>query len=180
MKLFIFAILASLSFSSTAQIKSAKLQASGLTCSMCSNSIHKALETLPFVDKIVANIKESTFNITFKEGQNIDIDAIKNKVDDAGFSVANLALVVDLDKKELKNDTHISINGLTFHILKTSEKVGNANEVITISDKGFVPTKVFKKNKALIKMDCYETGVAASCCTKDGIAAGTRIYHITI
>lgn len=180
MKLLLIAFLASLSLSSSAQIKSAKLQASGLTCSMCSNSINKALQTLPFVDKVIANIKESTFSIKFKEGTKVDIDAIKEKVDGAGFSVSNLSLVMDLDKVKLSDDSHVTVSGNTFHVLKTSAKIGNSNQVVNLSDKNFVSSKVFKKNKSLTKMECYETGMSGTCCSKDGIAAGTRIYHITI
>lgn len=172
--------MASLSISTSAQIKSAKLQASGLTCSMCSNSINKALQTLPFVDKVIANIKESTFSISFKQGEKVDIDAIKGKVDGAGFSVAKLSLVLDLDKLALIPDSHINSDGLTFHILKASSKTGISNQTVSINDKGFVSAKEFKKNKSLTKMECYETGIAASCCTKEKIAAGTRIYHISI
>lgn len=40
-----------------AQLKNATCSASGLTCSMCSNAINKALLSLDFVDKVTANIK---------------------------------------------------------------------------------------------------------------------------
>ncbi|NDF99832.1 MAG: copper chaperone, partial [Chitinophagia bacterium] len=42
-----------------AQFSQAKLQATGLTCALCSKAIHQALEKLPFVQKVSAQIKES-------------------------------------------------------------------------------------------------------------------------
>ena len=74
----------------------------------------------------------------------------------------------------------MTVDGSVFHILKTSTKIGSSAQVVSISDKNFVNAKAFKKNKSLTNMECYETGVAGKCCNKAGIAAGTRIYHITI
>ena len=39
------------------QVTKVSIQASGLTCSMCSNAINKSLRSLDFVDKVDANIK---------------------------------------------------------------------------------------------------------------------------
>lgn len=70
-----------------ARVTKVYLQASGLTCSMCSNSINKALKTLDFIDKVDADIKNYTFEISFKANSIVDFDKIKKKVEDAGFSV---------------------------------------------------------------------------------------------
>jgi len=61
------------------------MQASGLTCSMCSNAINKSVKSIDFVEKVMANIQTSTFEITFKPGSTIDFDLLKKKVEDAGF-----------------------------------------------------------------------------------------------
>ena len=63
----IFLLLAiSISMVTKAQVTKVSLQASGLTCSMCSNAINKALKSLDFVDKVEADIKNYTFEILFK------------------------------------------------------------------------------------------------------------------
>lgn len=49
------------------QIKSATLRASGLTCSMCSKAIFKALEKVSFVKSIDADVEKSRFMVLFKE-----------------------------------------------------------------------------------------------------------------
>lgn len=77
-----------------AQVTKVYLQASGLTCSMCSNSINKALKTLDFIDKVDADIKNYTFEISFKANSIVDFDKIKKKVEDAGFSVSDFVAIL--------------------------------------------------------------------------------------
>ena len=163
-----------------AQIKKVSLQASGLTCSMCSNAINKSLKSLSYVDKVMANIQTSTFDISFKPGVKLNFDELKKKVEDAGFFVANLNATVNFNNLAVQKDQHINYEGMTFHVLNANGQVLNGEQIIKIVDKGFVAAKTFKKNTLLTKMDCYKTGVAASCCKKDGLAAGSRIFHVTI
>jgi hypothetical protein len=56
----------------------------------------------------------------------------------------------------------------------------NGEKTITMVDKDFVTAKEFRKYSAATKMKCILTGKAASCCEKEGLPAGTRIYHVTI
>lgn len=163
-----------------AQITKATLQASGLTCSMCSNAINKSLKSVDFVEKVEANIKNSTFDITFKPGSIVVIDQLKNKVEDAGFFVASLTAEVNLEKTALSNDSHIEIGGSTFHFLNIKDQVAEGKKVLKILDKGYVTPKTFKQNSKYTTMDCYKTGKASACCTKNGLAKGSRIYHVTM
>jgi len=71
-------------------IKKVSLVASGLTCSMCSKAIFKALTKLDFVDEVKVDIELSKFVLTFKSGKTVMIDQIKSAVADAGFSVQSL------------------------------------------------------------------------------------------
>ena len=71
-------------------IKKVSLVASGLTCSMCSKAIFKALTKLDFVDVVKVDIEQSKFVLTFKSGKTVVIDQIKSAVADAGFSVESL------------------------------------------------------------------------------------------
>jgi copper chaperone CopZ len=163
-----------------AQITKVTLQASGLTCSMCSNAINKSLKTLGFVEKVEANIKNSSFEITFTLGSKVEIDQLKDKVEDAGFFVASLTAVINFDSTALANDTHVEIGGTTFHFLNIKEQVVTGAKTVKILDKGYVTAKAFKLNSKYTTMECYKTGKASSCCSKGGVAEGTRIYHVTI
>ena len=153
-----------------AQVKAVTIQASGLTCSMCSNSIFKALKTLTFVEKVDANIKTSSFDISFKPNADIDFDRLKAKVEDAGFFVANFTITYHFDGVTVSNDKHITLGKNAFHFLNVKEQVLSGNRKIRLLDKGYVSAKEFKKNSSFTKMPCYKTG-------DEG---GTRIFHVTI
>src|SRR6478736_779050 len=88
MKKILLVLAITISIAAKAQVTKVYLQASGLTCSMCSNAINKALKTLDFVDKVDADIKNYTFEILFKEASHVDFNKIRRKVEDAGFSVS--------------------------------------------------------------------------------------------
>ena len=79
-------------FQSNGQFTKATLQATGLTCAMCSNAINKALQAKPFIQSVKSDIKNSAFNIVFKENADVDIDEIRKAVEDAGFAVGSLKL----------------------------------------------------------------------------------------
>src|SRR5689334_5111049 len=89
---------------SQAQFTTARLQASGLTCAMCNNAINKALKGLAFVSTVKSDIKNAAFDIQFKEGTPVDIDAMKTAVEDAGFFVAKLQLTGNFNNVNVKND----------------------------------------------------------------------------
>ena len=163
-------ILVLVSFTMEAQVKTVNIQASGLTCSMCSNSIFKALQTLDFVDKVDANIKNSSFNISFKPGTDIDFDKLKAKVEDAGFFVANFTVVLNFAKLAIANDTHVNVGKSVFHFLNVKNTELSGDQTIRLLDKGFVSAKEYKKNSSLTKMACYKTGEEN----------GKRIFHVTI
>ncbi len=163
-----------------AQISKVNMQASGLTCSMCSKSINNALKTLDFVEKVFANIKTSGFEINFKPGADVDFDLLKKKVEDAGFFVSKFVVTMRFNGQVVTNDEHVKSNGKTFLFLNVKSQQLNGDKDITLLDKGFVQPKVYKKNAGLTKMACYKSGVAESCCEKEGLVKGTRIFHVTI
>jgi copper chaperone CopZ len=67
------------SMASQSQVSKVYLQASGLTCSMCSKSIDKALKTLDFIEKVDADVKNYTFEISFKANSYVDFDKIRRR-----------------------------------------------------------------------------------------------------
>lgn len=170
MKNLIIIILIALSASVQAQVKGITIQASGLTCSMCSNAIFKALKTVDFVDQVDANIKTSSFEVTVKPGAIIDFDKLKDKVEDAGFFVAGFTVNYNFDDLAITNDTHVKVGNSTFHFLNVKNGVLSGEKKIRFLDKGFVSAKEYKKNSGLTKKACYKTGEEH----------GKRIFHVTI
>lgn len=164
----------------SAQIQKVTLQASGLTCSMCSKSIYKSLSALSFVQEVKSDIKNSSFEISFKDSMQVDLDVLQKAVTNAGFSVASCKAVVNFNNQSVKNDAHIEQNGKTWHFLNVQPQTLNGTKTVVVVDKNFVTTKEFKKYSKFTTMKCYETGVMESCCTKSNSTAGKRIYHVTI
>lgn len=163
-----------------AQVTSVNLQASGLTCSMCSNAINKALKSIDYVAGVQANIKNSSFEISFKPNAKVDFDQIRKKVEDAGFHIAKLTATIFFNNQHVETDTHVKVDGMLFHFLNVGNQTLDGDKTIQVIDKGYVSAKEFRKNELFTKMDCYKTGVAGSCCTKNGIRPGARIFHVTI
>lgn len=179
-KIIILLLAAVIAVSVNAQFKTAMLQASGLTCAMCTKAINNSLEKLPFIQSVKSDIKNSAFDIVFKPNINFDIDYLKKAVEDAGFTVGKLKLVGNFDNVSIKNNGHTQINNKTFHFLKINDQVLNGSQQITIVDKNYLTTKEFKKFRLATQMECVQTGKASACCKKEGVDENTRIYHATI
>jgi copper chaperone CopZ len=164
-------------FASYSQVSKVSLQASGLTCSMCSKAVKSALEEVSFVDKVQVDIKNQQYNLSFKEGASVDIDALAKAVEDAGFSVASMNVTATVDNIKLEKDNHIKIGNSYFHFLNASGQQISGSAKFNIVDKQFVTEKEFKKYSALTKMKCVQTGKSAACCSTGDLAEETRIYH---
>ncbi len=139
-----------------AQITSVSLQASGLTCSMCSNAINKSLKTVDFVQKVEADLRTYTFEISFKPGSDVDFDMLKNKVESAGFFVCAFVATIHFNGVQVTNHQALVIQNKTLLFLDISDQVLDGEKRVKLLDKGFVPGSSFKKNAYLVSSpQCY-------------------------
>jgi len=166
--------------SANAQVSKINLQASGLTCSMCSNAINKSLKTLSFIDNIKSNIKESEFEIQIKPNSKVDFSAVKKKVEDAGFFVAKMEAIVDLQNVNIENDAHIDFQGDVLHFMNVKPRLLNGLTQIRFLDKGYVSAKEYKKNSTMTSMNCFRSGKTILCCEGKHQKAGQTLYHVTL
>jgi copper chaperone CopZ len=143
--LFLF-ITTGFSFVTYAQVTKVSLQASGLTCSMCSNSVYKSLKTIGFIDKIDANIKTSTFEITFRPADHIDFDILKVKVEDAGYAVAKFVATIQCRDVKVEGNEPVRIGNVMLQFVNLKEKSLNGEKKVRIVSKGFIPSREYKKN----------------------------------
>lgn len=178
-KLFVM-LLVLLCAGAKAQINTISLQASGLTCSLCSKAVKSALEAVPFVDKVGVDIKNQQYNLTLKEGNPVDLDALNKAVQNAGFSVASMKVSALVHQSKAEKDEHLKIGGENFHLLNAAGQSLDGSVTFSVVDKGFVSAKEFKKYAALTKMSCVQTGQMAGCCASDHAPGKNRIYHVII
>jgi copper chaperone CopZ len=144
MKKFFLLVAITISTIVTAQVSKVSLQASGLTCSMCSNAINKALKTLDFVDKVDADIKNYTFEISFKDAKPVDFDKIRKKVEDAGFSVSAFVVAIYFDGVQLKENEPVQVSDQSLFFVNGKNQLLSGVQNVKVLDQGFVPSKQSK------------------------------------
>ncbi|MEJ2883964.1 heavy-metal-associated domain-containing protein [Pedobacter sp. GR22-6] len=170
----IFFILLAAGKVSAQQISSAELQVTGLTCSMCSQATEKSLRTLDFIEAIKPDLNRNVFVIDFKKDKGVNIDQIKNKVQDAGFSVGNLTAVFNFSNTKVDDNGQAIVGSNVYKFLNTKGKTLNGPVKANVVDKDFISGSAFKKAAAQYKTESYASGAG----TVNG--KKTRIYHLTI
>ncbi len=139
LKLFLVACSFVLVGSINAQIKSAEVLASGLTCSMCSKAIFKALSQLDFVDTVKVNIETSVYQLRFKKDSAVKIEGIRDAVYDAGFAIAKLSITADWKDKTAVKDLVFNDLGYQFKWQTKVNKTLSSNQKVVIVNKDIQP-----------------------------------------
>ncbi len=177
--IFMMVLLSLSAFIVSAQQASVSLEASGLTCSMCSKAVLNALEEVDNVNKVRVDIKNQQYQISFTDDTKINFDALAKAVEDAGFSVANLKVTMEVPPTKLGKDEHVQIGSQYFHFLNAGNQQLEGKASFTLVDKNFTSAKNFKKYSAMSKMECVQTGKTSHCCSSE-IQKDSRIYHAII
>jgi copper chaperone CopZ len=139
LKLFFVACSFVLVGSINAQIKSAEVLASGLTCSMCSKAIFKALSQLDFVDTVKVNIETSVYQLSFKKDSAVKIEGIRDAVYDAGFAIAKLSITADWKDKTALKDLVFNDLGYQFKWQTKVNKTLSSHQKVVIVNKDIQP-----------------------------------------
>ncbi|MBW4890433.1 heavy-metal-associated domain-containing protein [Mucilaginibacter sp. HMF5004] len=164
-----FALVATIA-QAKAQFIKAELEVSGLTCSMCSLSTQKALNTLDFVGQIKPDLNKNIFYITFKADKAVNLDAIKQKVKAAGFSVSTLIAVYNFNGAAV-TDSRFTYNGSIYQLAAPPAKTLNGDVRLQIVDKDFVSPATFKKYTQQVKDPAYTSGINDK---------KQRVYHVIV
>lgn len=134
------------SIPASAQVTKVSLKASGLTCSMCSNSINKALKTLDFIEKIDADVKTYTFEISLKANSSVDFDLIRKKVEGAGFAVSSFVAYMQFRNTKINNNQPVILGDKTIQFVNSTEQLLDGIAAVKIINKGFLSAKEYRKN----------------------------------
>jgi copper chaperone CopZ len=156
------------------QITSAELQVTGLTCSMCSQATEKSLKTLSFVESITPDLNNNIFLIKFKNVPAVNMDLIKKKVQDAGFSIGSLAAVISFNNAKIDGDGLVVNSTNAYRFINAKDKLLNGNVKVNILDKNFISASAYKKRSSQLNIPSYNTGYG----TVNG--KRIRIYHVSI
>ena len=154
------------SLMTNAQITKAELTATGLTCSMCSKATYKQLASIPEVEKVETDLNKTAFILHFKNGSAVDPGKLKQKVEDAGFSVGELIVVFNFNNQKAENNTSFTQDNITYTFMDTKPGVLAGEVKVKILDKGFVFEKEYKKLLKMTKQ--YPTYAKAN----------NNLYHI--
>jgi copper chaperone CopZ len=146
MKKILLSVALAVSFMAHGQVNKVTLQASGLTCSMCSNAVNKALKSLDFVSDVDADIKTYSFIISFKPNSFVDFDLIRKKVEAAGFAVSAFYADVSFNNIQVKAGEPVVLQDKTFLFADIKSQVLNGDKRVKILNKGFVSGKEYKRN----------------------------------
>jgi len=131
--------------SANAQVQKVNLQASGLTCAMCSKAIYKAVSAISFVDTVLVNIEASTYDIRFDKETTPRFDQIAKAVVDAGFSVANLTVMVNFDKQAVDKNGLFTQDGINYKLMGTPPANLQGSKKLQLVGKQYMLPKDFKK-----------------------------------
>ena len=149
------------------QIQSVTLQASGLTCSMCSRAIYKSLQKVPSVAKVKEDLAHSSYFVQFKDPANVSLENLKKAVIDAGFSVAWMEVKINFKDVEVANDSSYKLNDLTFFFVDTDRQNLSGDRKLLILDKDYLLEKDRKK-------------YAGSADAKLPSSDGEKVFHVTL
>ncbi len=158
-KILIITIMLFASIIANAQITKAVLTATGLTCSMCSKATYKQLISIPEVEKVETDLNNTAFILHFKKGSTVNPGELKQKVEDAGFSVGELIVVFKFNNQKAENNKSFTLNNITYTFMDTKPGVLAGEVKVKVLDKGFVVEKEYKKLAKLAKQ--YPTYDAA-------------------
>ncbi len=131
--------------SANAQVQKVNLQASGLTCAMCSKAIYKAVSAISFVDTVLVNIEASTYDIRFDKETTPRFDQIAKAVVDAGFSVANLTVMVNFDKQAVDKNGSFTLDGINYKLMGTPPTTLQGSKKMQLIGKQYMLPKDLKK-----------------------------------
>lgn len=156
------------------QISKAEVQVNGLTCSMCSKATETSLKSLGFIESITPDLNRNVFVLTFKQDEKVNMDDIKAKVEDAGFSVGDLSATINFKNTTVDEAGLAQVDGTVFQFVNAKSKTLDGPVTARVIDKDFITSNAFKKNAAELKSATYQTG--------KGVFQGkeTRIFHLSI
>jgi len=128
-----------------AQFSGGRLQATGLTCALCNKAIHQSLEQLAFVTKVDADIKSSSFTLTFGGNGIVSPAKLKAAVEDAGFFIGELQLTGNWNQGPIERGVPFVWGEQTFEFISLKTPATSKTFNCVVIGKGYLTEKSMKK-----------------------------------
>jgi hypothetical protein len=116
---------------------------------MCNLATQKQLQELSFIDSIVPDLELNIFHIYFNQKQEIDFGLIKQKVEDAGFFVAELKVLYNVDQRYTYHEPLLFLEKSVLFVKHYQDQ--KVAHVFKFIEEGYVTSKELKKYKSLRK-----------------------------
>jgi len=148
-----------LSFASIGQWTYVEIGVNGLTCSMCTRSVDNALQKLDFIDQVEIDLESTNGRIYFKPNAKPDVDAIRQAVVDAGFSLRFLKVKFQFKTPmALEPEECFILDGTHYQMINAVE-VETKEAVFQLIGKGFMPKSAYKKWRSKLGKICWREDV---------------------
>jgi copper chaperone CopZ len=156
------------------QVSDAELQVTGLTCSMCAKATETSLKSLDFITSVKPDLNRNLFSITFRKDKKVNLDMIRKKVEEAGFSVGKLSATFNFNNVKVDQNGRAAADGNIYQFVNARQRVLNGPVKADVIDKNYLSSAAFKKNLNAFKLSSYATG------TTEIAGRKTRVYHLAI
>jgi hypothetical protein len=91
------------------------------------------------------DLNNTAFLLYFKNGSAVNIDDVKKKVEDAGFSVGELVVVFNFKNQQAANNGTFTLDNNTYTFMDTKAGTLNGEVKVKFLDKGFIIDKEYKQ-----------------------------------
>jgi hypothetical protein len=106
------------------------------------------LEQLSFVEKVEADIKSSSFTLTFRANNAVSPAKLKAAVEDAGFFVGELQLMGTWNQEPVERGASFVWDQQVFQFISSKTPALSKSFTCTVVGKGYLTEKSLKKIKA--------------------------------
>ena len=155
-----------------AQFVTGNVRVDGLTCSMCSKTVHKALSELSFIDSLTPDLQTASFKIVFKKNTKVELCDIKSKVEGAGFSIGEIKIDYRFNNLSASENKSFTDNR-TYEFVGVDSQTLNGMVTFKLIDKEFTSKKQNAKNRKNAKYKNAFIKVEPVC-------SSTNPLHITL
>lgn len=141
-----------------AQFASATLYLNGLTCSLCSNGIERAVERLDFVETVQMNLNDNIATVVFRQDKKVVIEALVDKVLDAGFSLRLLEVDFLFHQVHVKEGCAFIWEGDEYIFVGVSETILEGEHKIKFIGRKMMQPQAYLKWKKQLQAHAKPSG----------------------